>query len=227
MHASGGRIARKDENDLPILTLGEEKSFDAISKACDLMYAPSAFNVHKELEGKFDAIYQVTEKMFTENRSLFYWILLHDIEQFRNMDSEFGILPIPLYSSEQDSYQCTVNQYHGHALCVPSSVQNTERAGIILEALSAKSMYTVQPAYYDVSLKRKFTRDEQSGEMLDIIFATRVYDIGAIYNFGGYSWDIIYMTMSQKRDIVSLYEKGAAKAQKNIDILVKAIKEME
>ena len=206
MHAAGGRIAEKDSNDLPVLTLGSEKCFNALGKAFDLMYDDGSFNVH-HLEGKFDAIYEVTEQMFMEDRSLFYWILLHDIEKFRDMDSDFGIIPLPKYDERQEEYGHTVNQYHSHGISVPMSVESLERTGIILEALTAKSKYTLQPAYYDTSLQRKFSRDEESADMLDIIFASRVYDIGAINNWGGYSWDIIALTMTNNRDIASLYSK--------------------
>ena len=217
MHGAGGRIAQKDPDDLPVLTLNSEVAINALNKAFDLMYAPSAFNVHKELEGKYDAIYQLTEKMFIENRALFYWILLHDIEQFRNMDADFGIIPIPKYSETQKDYGCTVNQYHGHAVAIPVTVQDIDRTSVILESLTAKSRYTLLPAYYDISMQRKFTRDEESADMLDIIFDSQVYDLGAIYNFGGYSWDIIWMTMSHNRDIVSLYEKKEKTGLKDID----------
>ena len=36
----------------------------------------------------------------------------------------------------------------------------------------------VTPAYYDVALSGKFTRDEESAEMLEIIRRHRVYDFG-------------------------------------------------
>lgn len=226
MHGAGGRIAGKNPDDLPVLTLNSEISFNALEKAFDLMYAPSAFNVHKELEGKYDAIYQLTEKMFIGNRSLFYWILLHDIEQFRDMDSDFGIIPIPKYSENQENYGCTVNQYHGHAVSVLSTVQNIDRTTVILEALTAKSRYTLLPAYYDISMQRKFTRDDESADMLDIIFDSQVYDIGAIYNFGGYSWDIIWMTMSQNRNIISLYEKKEKTALNDIDKIIEKYRDI-
>ena len=38
------------------------------------------------------------------------------------------------------------------------------------KALSAESMYTLTPAFYDVVLKTKAARDEDSAAMLDLIF---------------------------------------------------------
>jgi len=220
MHGAGGRIAQKDANDLLVLTLNSEIAINALNKAFDLMYAPSAFNVHKELEGRYDAIYLVSHRMFMENRALFYWILLHDIVSFREMDTDFGILPIPKYDELQTNYGNTVNQYHGFALSIPTTVQNIERTSIILEALTAKSRFTLLPAYYDISLQRKFTRDEASADMLDIIFSSQVYDLGAIYNFGGYSWEIIWMTMSHNRNITTLYERRENQAIRDIERIV-------
>ena len=220
MHGAGGRIARKDADDLPYLTLGEELAIDALNKAFDIMYAPSGFNVHRELVGRFDAIYLVSHAMFMENRALFYWILLHDIVSFREMDADFGILPIPKLNERQTTFGHTVNQYHGNGLAIPITVRDTERTGIILEALTARSRFTLLPAYYDISLQRKFTRDEESADMLDIIFSTQVYDLGAIYNFGGYSWEIIWMTMSQNRDIVSLFERRVPAAERDIERMI-------
>ena len=220
MHGAGGRIARKDSNDLPYLTLGEELPLTALSRAFDVMYAPSGFNVHRELEGRFDAIYLISHNMFMENRALFYWILLHDIVSFREMDADFGILPIPKLNEHQETFGHTVNQFHGNAMAVPITVQNTERTGIILEALTARSRFTLLPAYYEISLQRKFTRDDESADMLDIIFSTQVYDLGAIYNFGGYSWEIIWMTMSQDRDIVTLVERRERIAERDIERMI-------
>ena len=48
-----------------------------------------------------------------------------------------------------------------------------------------KNWKRVIPAYYDVQLKTKIARDDESSEMLDIIFAGRKYDLGSIYDWGG------------------------------------------
>ena len=220
MHGAGGRIAEKNSDGLPMLTLNSEMAITALNKAFDLMYAPSGFNVHKELESKYADFYPVAANMFSQNQLLFYWILLHDIELFRNMDSDFGILPIPKSNEDQKNYGHTVNQYTSHGIAIPVTVQDIDRTTVILEALTAKSRYTLLPAYYEISMQRKFTRDEESADMLDIIFNSQVYDIGAIYNIGGYSWDIISMTMSQDRNIVSLYEKKEQTAMKDIDKII-------
>ncbi|MCL2813988.1 MAG: hypothetical protein FWD23_05250 [Oscillospiraceae bacterium] len=216
LHAAGERIAKKDADDVPYFTLNTERFFTVLDRAYDLVYDPGSYNIH-HLEGKFPEIYKISGAMFMEDRSLFYWILMHDIFDFRDMASDFGIIPIPKYDAGQPEYGHTVNHHHGHALAVPVSVADLERTGIILEALTAKSKYTLQPAYYEISLQRKFSRDEESEEMLDIIFASRVYDIGVINDWGNLYRTITDMTMKNNRNIASTFEKMADKAQKDVE----------
>ena len=75
-------------------------------------------------------------------------------------------------------------------LCVPMTTSDPERTGIVLEAMAAESMYTVTPAYYDVALKGKYARDEESLDMLDIILESRCYDLGWFYAIGGYNEEV-------------------------------------
>ena len=82
-----------------------------------------------------------------------------------------------------------------------------------LEAMAYYSVDTLTTAYYDNALKSRYIRDEESGEMLDILFATRVYDLGFIFNFGG-SGDIINNMYKKKQtDIVSQWESIRVKAE--------------
>ena len=61
---------------------------------------------------------------------------------------------------------------------VPVTAKDTENTGLILELLAETSSKIVVPAYYDVVMKGKYTRDSESGRMLDLLFDTRVYDLG-------------------------------------------------
>ena len=61
------------------------------------------------------------------------------------------------------------------------SIQDPEFVGVIAEALNAESWKRVVPAYYDISLKYKGARDEQSVAMLDLIVEGRIFDFGYVY----------------------------------------------
>lgn len=50
--------------------------------------------------------------------------------------------------------------------------------------LNAASHETVKDAYYETILKKRSLKDDESEEVLDILFDNRVYDLGAIYGWG-------------------------------------------
>ena len=74
------------------------------------------------------------------------------------------------------------------------------------------------PRNYETALKGKALRDMESEEMLDIIFDNRVFDLGDIMNFGGFSIDFICISTGAKsRDITSFYEKYKPKIAADIE----------
>jgi len=87
-------------------------------------------------------------------------------------------------------------------------------------------MYTLLPAYYDIALKGKYVRDEESEEMLDLIFATKVFDLGWIYQIGAYNEDIMNQLRNNKKDFASMYDKGLNKAERNMEKINEAIDEI-
>jgi hypothetical protein len=131
----------------------------------------------------------------------------------RAYDGNFGILPMPKLNEIQEDYANAVHPTCGTTLSIPVTALDLDRTGIILEALTAESHYTLQPAYYDVTLKTKLSRDNESSEMLDIIFATRIYDLGRVYNWGDVSSTISVLAERKTTDYISESEKKESKIQ--------------
>jgi len=76
-------------------------------------------------------------------------------------------------------------------------------------------------------LQRKYVRDNESSDMLDIIFNTRIYDIGSVYSFSNVFLGFIEMAYKSNRDIVSYYDKNIAKMEKAIDKVVTIFQDMD
>jgi len=55
---------------------------------------------------------------------------------------------------------------------------NLERTGAVIEALASESLDTVVTAYYDHAVTGKYTRDDESIEMIEIIMDNRIFDYG-------------------------------------------------
>jgi len=224
----GGFVADKDDDDLPIMTLYTPKNIDILDKLYDFLYNPQdCFHVMKFFDPKPEGFTDGMTRMFQNNQALFMWIRMADVENLRAMDTDFGILPIPKLDTLQETHLQTVNPYVGTVVIVPQSASDLERIGIMLESLSAESRRILLPAYYDIMLTNKLTRDEESLDMLDIIFDNRVYDVGDIYNFGDIAGQLIYMTMTYDRNMASKYESLEKSINAAIEKLVTAYTELQ
>ena len=69
-------------------------------------------------------------EMFVEGRGLFYNTTVSSITNMKSSDTELdfkvGVLPIPLFSEDQDRYYCAVNRYHSSVIGIPISTDNVE-----------------------------------------------------------------------------------------------------
>lgn len=151
--------------------------------------------------------------LFTEGRAMFKACVLGDAKGFRNMDDDFGVVPYPKFD-EDDVYACVAN---GAAplIIIPASVSNVERTGAITEALCAYGSKYVLPAFYEVSLKTKYARDEESEEMMDLIKDSLIYDIG--YVAGGTFQSVGYdLAGSTTHDFASYYAAREASAKQSV-----------
>jgi len=219
--SGGEKVASKDENDYPIVTFGSERCYrimDAVSKL--MLDEDNVVQLHRYY-GKF-GIYDEQVKMMEENRALFSWIRMRVVERLRGMETDFGIIPLPKLDKAQEKYITHNNPHTGAGISVPRSASDLERTGMILEDLCAESKYTLQPAYYEINLKGKYARDNESYDMLDIILNNTAYDIGYIYNFGGFAMSIIHYGRDKKTNYASTFEKAEQKMWKDINKTIEA-----
>lgn len=165
--------------------------------------------------------------LFSDGHGLFFWSRMDEVTTLRSMETDFGILPTPKYDEAQEEYISFVSQHITGLMSIPNTASDLARTGVILEALAAESYYTLTPAYYDVTLKSKASRDDESAEMLDIIFSNRVYDPGEYFDFGGIVSSLNSVCENSSKGIVSEYEKKASAIGKALNKWVEAIEELE
>lgn len=64
---------------------------------------------------------------------------------------------------------------------IPSTCRKAEAASAVLEAMAAETYRTVTPAYFEIALKTKYSRDDDTSRMLDIIVGSVKFDLAYIY----------------------------------------------
>lgn len=156
------------------------------------------------------------QDIFEADMALFACNVADNITTFRGMETDFGVLPLPKLDEAQDAYFSSVSS-GASVVAVPNSCFDLEVAGVILEAMCYESSKTVLPAYYDMTLLRKHTRDEESAQMLDIIFKNRIYSLGNIYDWGSMTSAISQEINKNASNLNSLSEKNEGKVRLAID----------
>ena len=122
--------------------------------------------------------------MFANDKAAMVTLRLIEAESgnLKNMQSDYGIVPIPKLDEAQDNYYSyahdTVTAY-----AIPSNIidDRLQEMGAVMEAMAAESYRTVVPAYYEVTLKDKYCNDPESKEMLDRIIDCFFIDAGVLY----------------------------------------------
>ncbi|MBO4501816.1 MAG: hypothetical protein J5760_06185 [Clostridia bacterium] len=185
--ASGVHLAEKDADDIPELSYNNERFYSVLSDVYNI-YADES-HVMVANAGKFDSKYtNVWEgtiiRAFREERELFYMGGMFNIVKFRDVEN-IGYLPVPKYNSDQDRYYHFVSTGNASCMAIPAVSDNYDDLGLIIEALGAESKNQVTPVYYEKCLKGKDADTVDDEDMLDIIFESRCFDLGAIYNWGG------------------------------------------
>ncbi|MCL2775746.1 MAG: extracellular solute-binding protein [Oscillospiraceae bacterium] len=198
--SAGLKSIDKDANDIPYSTMGAENFMNIFQKIFAITWDNNSWFVNTS----GDNIPAAHLTMFQNNQGLFMDCTFFYLKSLRSMESDFGILPYPKYDEQQSQYYSRMEGCELFFAPVTASQETLDRSSVILEALSSESAKTVIPVYYDLALKTKFTRDNESAEILDTLFANRVFDLGDTI------WcdkvrDPIFATMFQKnnRDLVS------------------------
>ena len=156
--------------------------------------------------------------MMNTNRALFYFHMMFYIDYLRDIETDFGILPFPKFDETQKEYGHSVSAWHSEFLCVPENVEDYARTGLVLEVLAYEGKKLLTPAYYEKTLVGQYTRDEESAEMLDIIFATRVFDLGIYYDIGTYK-DRLCNILKEGNSLASIYDTYKPAAERKLEVI--------
>ncbi len=220
-YGSGQLLIAKDSSDMPYLDAASEQNYDAIAAVVTFLNNDaSTYNVNHST-GVSD-LGALTVDMFKNDQALFFIELMYGVPEFREMESDFGLLPLPKATEAQNQYSTYLHPGNATSVVVPVINTELDKAGMILDDMAFYSGEYVRPAFYDIMLKSKFARDNDSARMLDIILHEFTIDLALIMNTSGIDIDSLMRTAATKgtTDILSSI---AANDQKYAEILRKAV----
>jgi len=162
----------KDSNDMPKLsdTWKGDIAQTLVEKVSDYCKTDSVLN-----DSKSD------EKTFTEGSALFIiYALDFAMNHLPGSGIDFGIVPIPKYNKDQQTYSTTLN-YKYSLYMISKGTDIPEIAAYTLEALASESYRSVTPNLYEVAMKIRYTTDSTSQRMIDHIRDGVSFEVGRTF----------------------------------------------
>lgn len=172
----GVKYVSVDENGDPYFAIpGNNYAFDVFEKIFNLH---NGSNIYMKIAGDVHTGSAESREMFKSGRLAFQGTSTKSISVYRDTNFDIGIIPYPKYDENQEKYYILTSGAGVAVIPITLSPERFENVGIIIDALSRDSQQNLIPTYREVVLKTKYTRDEDSAEMLDIIFKSGAYDLG-------------------------------------------------
>ena len=228
VYGSGESYMKKDETDTPYISFYSDRFISAFEKITSITHSNGdTFTYDAELMSNTMGLsnnHRVQEIMFPNNQALFWVECVSWARALREMETDFGIIPAPMYEEAQQKYYNYCNgNFYGMTFPVTLVGDTLNRSTIIAEALNSHSTNTVLKAYYDVSLSTKYSRDEETGRMLDLIFDNLVYDVSIVYDLASVNSSLYTMASENKTDVASYYKKNQKMMNKQIEKIIREI----
>lgn len=226
--ADPGYIARRADG-YPEITINNEKGVYLLDQLYRLMCVSDGCITSGLSE-------EQVVNMFTEGRSLFIgYQRLGSLENatIREMEDGLGVVPYPKLDENQKNY-VTSTRDTAEIGVIPVTVAPTELDYIsaVLEVLCRETYKNVLPVYYESSLKMKYTRDDTSAKMIDIVHDNIGNSFALAYNTslneiltgGIYNTDNI---AAKKNDFASAYAKREKVALQKLDKIIENFEAMK
>ena len=209
----------RDEKGYPTLTMYGDRLADLYEKIRRVFWSSGTFT--KYTENGLD----LHEKFASGGALFISGCQLGDFGTFRDMEQEIGIIPYPKQDEAQQNY-ITVVHDTAEVGAIPATAADPDISGAVCQALCRATHKTVLPAYYEMSLKIKYARDNYTSAMIDLIhdgimdMFSLVY--GAQYANNITTWTILEPLQKNGDSITSAYESRQAAAVTGLADLVTA-----
>ena len=220
----GVRFSTHDSNSIEI-TIMSEKTTDVLAKTVDLLNNRTVTMCNTDYaSGYGNVFFELMIPTLGSNRGLFFSNQLLCSLNMRNMEVDFGILPMPKYNEEQSEYVSVSNSWWDDFVIVPSTNTDLERTGYVIDAMGYLSQQYVIPAFIDNTVMNKAIRDDESAEMIELIYDTLNFDIALMYKWGNIKETVTGMKSKSGQSYASVYEASKAAILAAVDETTEELK---
>jgi len=181
IHYGGGvSLSYREADGYPVYDPATELSVSVMDKVLGLVYNNAGGYLYD-----YNTEHTPIMEKFMGGTVGYYFGLFGYAKSFREMESDYGIIPYPKNDESVENYRSLITDDLS-VQAVPYSLpaDQLEITCAVLEAMASEGYRQVRPAYYEVALKSKYTRDERSGQVVDMIYDSAYTEFGYIFNSG-------------------------------------------
>lgn len=206
--STGAKVVKNENNTLTLGMIGDERSINCMTQYTEWT-EQNAYNYSRDGGGS-KAI-----KIFQEDRALFFMGRLQSLDLYRDMKSDFGVVPVPKYTVEDD-YYVTVSPYHMSLVCTLGLEDQKDMRAEVIESCAYYGAQECTPAYREKTLEGTNIRDEGSLMTLKLCATNRIYDIGFYISPGDIQKQLIVLYRKWGTEYASTYEQYKSAAEQAI-----------
>lgn len=174
-------------------------------------------------EGYVTMGYTSVQKAMQNGTTLFAGEIMDVLKRMANAENlRVGVLPQPLFNSEQESYYHYVNN-QATTLGLSTTFADIEVLSDFLTLWAYHSQKIVMPAFYN-AYKYTYASDEESAEMVELILNSLTWDAGYHLNFAqGWIGAIDAMITSNKNQFSQASARQENTIKNNIATFVEKV----
>jgi ABC-type glycerol-3-phosphate transport system substrate-binding protein len=225
----GITLCTKDEEDMPIYSLDVQRADDIAEKGKLIFSKDYTIDLNAVVNAGGITMYEAGAKTFGEGHALFMGEVMQCVTRMRGYDVDFGILPYPKFNAQQANY-CSMMHLTASCVSIPKSVSGDTLTMVtsMIEAMAYHAVDTLTVQYYEINLKTKGAKDEQSGPMMDMILSGRVCDLSYYYQWGGNAFgQVAGCLLPTGKGVSSVSKKFGQQIDRNIAQLIKSLEKHE
>ena len=220
--SAGGTQTSIASDGSPVFHFDEDKNYTIIEKVASIIGNAEITQKAEKLASRSGS-YNILDKVYTfkNGHALYLGYGAQAIAFYlRDMQDDYGILPVPKYDENQENYITFGNAFVPAYIAIPANNNRQSINGILLNTLGYISQRDVQPLVSSVMLKGKAARDEGSIKMIDIIYEDIYLDLNSCYNFGNSFILLRDITMGNKENFKSGWESIKSSAETSFGKLI-------
>ena len=208
-YGAGAKFVTINDLGEPELTYNSEHVINIYEKLYKAIVTEKAFWLSRDEIGSYGVNYAI----FTGGRALYCVITLSKITtMLADMETDYGIVPVPKYDEAQPEYLSFVNGASPFAM-VAQNAKDVDFIGSVLEAMAAYNYDNITPKMFEIVTKLQSARDPDSSRMVDYIIRNRIYDFGYFIELE--ITNVVMNAITQQKETIASDLKSKDRAGKN------------